>query len=82
VSVCVCVWGGGYGCVRLKYYKVNYTSTGYGGPYGCERLRLSHFQTFGSQMHAKLSAIRAGRFLPQEDLWYSFLLEAESSPGP
>jgi hypothetical protein len=30
-----------------------------------------------------LSALRAGRSLPpQEGSWYSFLLEAESTPGP
>jgi hypothetical protein len=31
---------------------------------GCERLRLSHFQTFGSQKVARLSALQAGRFSP------------------
>jgi hypothetical protein len=31
---------------------------------GCERLRLPHFQTFGSQMAARLSALFASRFLP------------------
>jgi hypothetical protein len=30
----------------------------------CERLRLQHFQTFGSQMAAKVLALRARRFLP------------------
>jgi hypothetical protein len=29
----------------------------------------------------RMSALRAGRPLPQEDSWYSFLLEAESTPG-
>jgi hypothetical protein len=28
-----------------------------------------------------LSGLRAGRPLPQEDSWYSFLLEAESPQG-
>jgi hypothetical protein len=28
-------------------------------------------------MVARLSALRAGRFLPQEDSWYSFMLEAD-----
>jgi hypothetical protein len=34
-------------------------------------------------MAVSLSALRAGRPLspPQEDSWYSFLLEAESTPG-
>jgi hypothetical protein len=31
---------------------------------GCETSRLPHFQTFGSQMAARLSALRAGRFQP------------------
>jgi hypothetical protein len=38
-------------------------------------------------MAARLSAVRAGRTLPPgffllKDSWYSFLLEAESTPGP
>jgi hypothetical protein len=38
-------------------------------------------------MAARLSALRAGRTLPPDlfifkDSWYSFLLEAESTPGP
>jgi hypothetical protein len=31
---------------------------------GCERLRFPHFQTFGSQMAVRLSALRVGHFLP------------------
>jgi hypothetical protein len=38
------------------------------------------FQTIDSQMAVRLSVPRAGRPLPQEDSWYSFLLEAESTP--
>jgi hypothetical protein len=38
-------------------------------------------------MAARLSALRTGRTLPPsffifKDSWYSFLLEAESTPGP
>jgi hypothetical protein len=44
----------------------------------CERLRLTHFQTFGSQMAVRLSALSAPP--PQEDSWYSFLLERLSAP--
>jgi hypothetical protein len=29
----------------------------------------------------KMSALRAGRPLPQEDSWYTFLLETQSTPG-
>jgi hypothetical protein len=32
-------------------------------------------------MAVRLSALRAGPLYPQEDSWYSFLLEAESTPG-
>jgi hypothetical protein len=46
------------------------------------------FKTIGSPMGVLLKALRAGSptFIPppppQEDSWYSFLLEAESIPGP
>jgi hypothetical protein len=33
-------------------------------------------------MGVRLSALRAGRAPPQEDSCYSFLLGAESTPGP
>jgi hypothetical protein len=50
--------------------------TGSGGPYGCETSRLPHFSV-------RMSALRTGRPLSfKEDAWYSFLLEAESTPGP
>jgi hypothetical protein len=29
-----------------------------------------------------VSLIRRSQLYPQEDAWYSFLLEAESTPGP
>jgi hypothetical protein len=39
--------------------------------------------TIGSQIAVSLSALRAGRPLSaQEDTWYSFVLEAESTPVP
>jgi len=30
----------------------------------------------------RLSALRTGRLTPRKYSWYSFLLEAESTPGP
>jgi len=30
----------------------------------------------------RLSALRTGRLYPRKYSWYSFLLEAESTPGP
>jgi hypothetical protein len=47
------------------------------GPQGCERLRLPHL------LDNRLTD--GGKFVsltPQESSWYSFLLEAESTPGP
>jgi hypothetical protein len=52
----------------------------YSGP---ERSR-----SYGSQiswrhrMVVRLSALRTGRLNPRKYTWYSFLLEAESTPGP
>jgi hypothetical protein len=31
---------------------------------------------------ARLSVLRTGRLYPRKYFWYSFLLEAESTPGP
>jgi hypothetical protein len=56
--------------------------TGRGGPQGCETSRLPHFLdnrlTDGAEV---VSLTRRPPFSPQEDSWYSFLLEAESTPG-
>jgi hypothetical protein len=40
------------------------------------------FWTVVSWMTVSLWALRCGLFLPQEDSWYSALLEAGSIPGP
>jgi hypothetical protein len=56
--------------------------TGRGGPQSCEMTRFQHFLdsqlTDGSEV---VSLMRRPPFTPQEDSWYSFLLEAESTPG-
>jgi hypothetical protein len=61
--------------------------TGRGGPEGCETSRLPHFLdirlTHGGEA---VSLTRRAAALypppPKEYSWYSFLLEAESIPGP
>jgi hypothetical protein len=61
--------------------------TGREGPYGCETLRVPHYldnrQKDGSEV---VSLTRRPLFTPKENYlinsWYSFLLEAESTPGP
>jgi hypothetical protein len=54
-----------------------------GGPYGCETLRLPHFldsrPTDGREV---VNLTYWLPFTPLEDTWYSFLLEAELTPGP
>jgi hypothetical protein len=63
----------------------NIPVTGRGGPLGFDKSRLPHLvYTVGSQVAVKFSALVAGRpaaLYPQEDSWYSFLLEAELTPG-
>jgi hypothetical protein len=56
---------------------------GHGGPLGCETLRVPQYLhnrfTDGGKF---VSLMRRPPFTPQEGSWYSFLLEAESTPGP
>jgi hypothetical protein len=54
------------------------------GPYCWETSRLPHFvQTSQLTNGGKIvSTTRRPPFTPQEDSWYSFLLEAESTQGP
>jgi hypothetical protein len=58
--------------------------TGHGGPQGCETSRLPHFLenrlTDGGEV-SNLTRQPAALY-PEEDSLYSFLLEAESIPGP
>jgi hypothetical protein len=66
-------------CGKVKDIPV----TGCEGPLGCETLRLPHFLdnqlTDGGEVVSHTCPLP---FTPQEDSWYSFLLEAESTPGP
>jgi hypothetical protein len=52
-------------------------------PQGCETSKFPHFLdsrlTDGSEI---FSPPLRQPFTPQEDFWYLFLLEAESTPGP
>jgi hypothetical protein len=57
--------------------------TGSGDPYGCETSWLPHFLdnrfTKGGE---DVSFTFRPPFTPQENFWYSFPLEVESTPGP
>jgi hypothetical protein len=56
---------------------------GHGDPQGCETLRfpqyLDNWLTDGGKV---VSLTCRPPFTPQEGSWYSFLLEAELTPGP
>jgi hypothetical protein len=56
---------------------------GHRGVQDCEMLRVPHCLdsrlTDGDEV---VSLTRRPPFTPQEDSWYSFLLDAESNPGP
>jgi hypothetical protein len=57
--------------------------TGGGGPQGCETSRLPHYLDNLLTDGGEVSFTRPPAALyPQEDSWYSFLLEAQSTPGP
>jgi len=52
------------------------------GPEGSRRWRLPDFKSWHMKA-VKLSALHTGRlYPPRKYSWYSFLLEAESYPGP
>jgi hypothetical protein len=53
------------------------------GPQDCETSRLPHFLNNRLTDGGKIvSLTRWLLFTPQEDSWYSFLLQTESTPGP
>jgi hypothetical protein len=57
--------------------------TGHGGPKGCERLRLPHYLGKRRLDGGKVvSPTLPPGFFSFKDSWYSFLLEAGSTPGP
>jgi hypothetical protein len=57
---------------------------GRGGLQGCETSRLSHFLDNRLRDGVEVVSLtrRPAALYPQEDSWYSFLLEAESTSGP
>jgi hypothetical protein len=59
------------------------TVTGSGGAWGCETSRLPHFIYKRLSVGGTVGMLKFRLpFIPQEDCWNSFLLEAESTPGP
>jgi hypothetical protein len=56
--------------------------TGSGGLYGWEMLSISHCLDNQLTDGGGVSFTRWPSFTPKEDSWYTFLLEADSTPGP
>jgi hypothetical protein len=52
------------------------------GPEGSSRLRLPDFMTIGTGRWQGCQPYAPAVFTPRKYSWYSFLLEAESTPGP
>ena len=56
--------------------------TGLERPWGFQELEAPIFEGNRRMKVVRLSALRTGRLSPRKYSWYSFLLEAESTPGP
>jgi hypothetical protein len=52
------------------------------GPEGFGRLRPTDFKTIGTLRWQGCQSYAPANFTPRKYSWYSFLLEAESTPGP
>jgi len=52
------------------------------GPEGSRRLRPPDFKTIGTWRWQGCQLYAPAAFTPRKHTWYSFLLEAESTPGP
>jgi hypothetical protein len=83
------IWGAGVLPIYIsKKVSKAISVTGLGGPQGCERLRLPHYLDKRLIDGGKVvSPTRRPHFNPRflfvfKDSWYSFLLEAETTPGP
>jgi hypothetical protein len=67
--------------MKVKVKRKAVPVTGRGGPQSCEASRIPHFLDNRLTDDGEVvSLTRRPPFTPQEDSWYSFLLEAESIP--
>jgi hypothetical protein len=62
--------------------KKGFSATGLDRPVGFQEVEAPEFIDNRHMKVVRLSALRTGRLYPRKDSWYSFLLEAESAPGP
>jgi hypothetical protein len=66
--------------IRNKY-QLAIPVRGHGDPYGCETLRFTHFLQSAHRWRCGFQSYAPTALYRQEDSWYSFLLEAEWTPG-
>jgi hypothetical protein len=75
--------GGEYNLMCLQKKIKPIPVTGHGSPYGCETSRLPHFLDIRLTDDGEFVCLtRRPSFNLRKKSWYSFLLEAESTPGP
>jgi hypothetical protein len=65
-----------------KHKRRSFSATGLDRPLGFQEVEAPEFLDNLHMKVVRLSALRTGRFTPRNNSWYSFLLEAESTPGP
>jgi len=71
--------------VLTFYIKVNVKAIplqAWTGPEGSRKLRLPDFKTIGTSRWQGCQPYTPAAFTPRKYSFYSFLLEAESTPGP
>ena len=67
--------------VKVKV-KVKQSLASLDRPRGFQEFEVPRFQDSRHTKVVRLSALRTGRLNLRKYSWYSFLLEAESTPGP
>ena len=73
---------------RVSYKKVKSSPRGHVGPEGTRRVKVLRFLDNGTVMVVGCQPYAPAAFTPRsipddrKHAWYSFLLEAESTPGP
>ena len=70
-----------YLCEQIFMEKKTVPLQAWTGPEGSRKLRFPDFVTT-AQNGGRLSPYAPAAFTPKKYSWYSFLLEAESTPGP
>jgi hypothetical protein len=69
--------------LKILLRSISYPCNRPWSPQGCETLRLPHFLDNQLTDIGEAVSLKSWPPLtPQEHSWYSFLLEAESTPGP